>query len=308
MGDSRRKGNRTKQKPLAKTARRKEYAPYPFGRHVRSLSAPWEVSRVPLACGLVKPTGSKGEQAEHALLRELLQDGVVPAGVKRVVVVAEAAYPARAKRQARPARQGFLVSACPRTGQLPTGQPLRPVVTPLPLHPDRKVRVPLLLSPPRRRVFWPVAQRAPWRQGGAVTVGLSRRRRTDSPTHPKLRVTKLPQATAPTPVAGYRRRGPVALFFQEGQGALGGGHHQVTQEAARVERAVAVALLADWLLLRWRAKHSKPGTSWSAFPLTPQFAWELGARQLKRVARQDGRKEVKLRLAAKEEVHLRLAA
>jgi ATP-dependent Clp protease ATP-binding subunit ClpA len=81
-----------------------------------------------------------------------------------------------------------------------------------------------------------------------------------------------------------------------------------TKDAARVERSVAVALMAYLLLLRLRAKHIKPGTSWSAFTLKQQFAWEMGARQLKRVARQEVRKEVKLQLAAKEETHLRLAA
>ena len=121
-------------------------------------------------------------------------------------------------------------------------------------------------------------------------------------------MTKLPQATAHTTVAGYLRRWPVALFFKAGKGALGVGQHQVTKAAARVARSVAVALMAYWRLRRVRAKHIKPGTSWRAFTLKPQFAWEMGARQLKRGARQEVRKEVKLQLAAKAETHLRLAA
>jgi hypothetical protein len=306
--DSTRKGKRTKQNPLAKKARLNEYAPYTFGLHVVILIAQWDVYRVPLAFRLVQPKGSKGYQSENALFREMLQEVVVPAWVKRVVVVADAAYPSRANLQAIQARHWFFVIALPRTWKLANGQHLRDVVTHLPIHHYRKVCLPLLVPSARRRVFWTFAKRAQLRQVGDVTVGLSRRRRNDSPKHTKLLVTNLPQATAHTTVAVYLRRWPVELFFKEWKGAIGVGQPQVTKDAARVERSVAIALMAYLLWLRLRAKHLNPGTSWSAFTLKQQFAWEMGARQLKRVARQEVRKEVKLQLAAKEETHLRLAA
>jgi hypothetical protein len=306
--DSTLKGKRTKQNPLAKKARLNEYAPYTFGLHVVILIAQWDVYRVPLAFRLVQPKGSKGYQSENALFREMLQVVVVPAWCKTVVVVADAAYPSRANLQAIQARHWFFVLAFPRTWKLANGQHLRDVVTHLPIHHYRKVCLPLLVPSARRRVFWTFAKRAQLRQVGDVTVVLSRRRRNDSPKHTKLLVTNLPQATAHTTVAVYLRRWPVELFFKEWKGAIGVGQHQVTKAAARVERSVAVALMAYLLLLRLRAKHIKPGTSWSAFTLKQQFAWEMGARQLKRVARQEVRKEVKLQLAAKEETHLRLAA
>lgn len=306
--DSTLKGKRTKQNPLAKKARLNEYAPYTFGLHVVILIAQWDVYRVPLAFRLVQPKGSKGYQSENALFREMLQEVVVPAWVKRVVVVADAAYPSRANLQAIQARHWFFVIAFPRTWKLANGQHLRDVVSHLPIHHYRKVCLPLLVPSARRRVFWTFAKRAQLRQVGDVTVVLSRRRRNDSPKHTKLLVTNLPQATAHTTVAVYLRRWPVELFFKEWKGAIGVGQHQVTKDAARVERSVAVALMAYLLLLRLRAKHIKPGTSWSAFTLKQQCAWEMGARQLKRVARQEVRKEVKLQLAAKEETHLRLAA
>jgi len=165
----------------------------------------------------------------------------------------------------------------------------------------------LLASSPRRRVFWTFAKRARLRQVGDVTVVLSRRRRNDSPKHTKLLVTNLPQATAHTTVAVYLRRWPVELCIKELKGVVGLGQHQVTKEAARVERSIAVALMAYLLLLRLRAKQIKPGSSWSAFTLKQQFAWAVGTRQLKGVARQEARKKAQLRLAPKE-VQLRLAA
>jgi Transposase DDE domain len=305
--DSTRKGNRTKKNPWAKKSRLNEYAPYTFGLHVVILIAQGNVYRVPLAFRLVKPQGSKGYQSENALFREMLQEVVLPAWCKLVVVVADAAYPSRANLQAIQARHGFFVIAFPRTWQLMNGQHLRDVATHLPTHHYRKVCLPLLVPSARRRVFWTFAKRAPLRQVGDVTVVLSRRRRNDSPKQTKLLVTDLPQATAHTTVACYLRRWPVELCIKELKGAVGLGQSQVTKEAARVERSVAVAVMAYLLLLRLRAKQIKPGTSGSAFTLKPGLAWDWGARQLKRTARQEARREVRMRPTA-QEVQLRLAA
>jgi hypothetical protein len=305
--DSTRKEKRSKKNPLAKKGRLTEYAPYTVGLHVVLLIAQGEVYRVPLAFRLVKPTGSTGYQSENARFGEMLQDLILPAWCKKVGVVADTAYPSRANRQAIQARGWFFGIAFPRTWKLAKGQDLRDIVTHLPIHPYRQVRVPLVVPSARRRVFWTFAKRAELRQVGDVTVVLSRRRRNESPKHPKLLVTNLPQATAHLTVALYLRRWPVELCVKELKGVVGLGQHQVTKDAARVERSVAVAFRAYLLLLRLRAQQIKPGRSWSAFTLKPQFAWEVGARQLKRVARQEARKEMRLR-PAPQEVPLRLAA
>ena len=305
--DSTLKGKRGKKNPLAKKGRLNEYTPFTFGLHVVLLIAQWDVYRVPLAFRLVKPKGSAGYQAANALFREMLQEVVVPAWCKRVVVVADAAYPSRTNLQAIPARGWFFVMAFPQTWKLTNGQYLRDVVTHLPIHHYRQVRVPLVVPNPRRRVLWTFAKRAELRQVGDVTVVLSRRRRNDSPKHTKLLVTNLPQATAHLTVALYLRRWPVELCIKELKSVVGLGQHQVTKDAARVERSVAVAVMAYLLLLRLRAKQIKSGSSWSAFTLKQHFAWEVGARQLKRVARQEARQEVQRRFTTKEP-QLRLAA
>jgi hypothetical protein len=305
--DSTLKGKRSKQNPLAKEARLNEYAPYTWGLHVVILIAQWEVYRVPLAFRIVKPKGSKGYQSENTLFREMLQEVILPAWCKKVVVVADAAYASRANLQAIQARQWYFVLAFPRTWKLANGQHLRALLTHLPIHHYRQVRVPLLVPSARRRVFWAFAKPAKLRQGGDVTVVLSRRRRNDSPNHTKLLVTNLPQAPAHTTVAVYLRRWPVELCIKELKGAIGLGHHQVTKDAARVERSVAVALMAYLLLLRLRAKQIQPGRSWSAFTLKQGLAWDWGARQLHRSARQEVRKAMRLHLAPKE-VPMRLAA
>jgi hypothetical protein len=305
--DSTLKGKRSKLNPLATKGRLNEYAPYTFGLHAVILMAQWDVYRVPLAFRLVKPKGSKGYQSENALFREMLQEVILPAWCKKVVVVADAAYPSRANLQALQARQWYFVIAFPRTWKLANGQYLRDIVTHLPVHYYRQVRVPLVVPSTRRRVFWTFAKRAELRQVGDVTVVLSRRRRNDSPRHTKLLVTNLPQATAHLTVTLYLRRWPVELCIKELKGVVGLGQHQVTKDAARVERSVAAAVMAYLLLLRLQAKRIKPGSSWSAFTLKQELAWDWGARQLHRRARQEARKEVRVRIAPKE-APMRLAA
>ena len=125
--------------------------------------------------------------------------------------------------------------------------------------------------------------------------------------HTKLLVTKLPQATAHLTVALYLRRWPVELCIKELKSVVGLGQHQVTKDVARVERSVAVAVMAYLLLLRLRAKQIKPGTSWSAFTLKQELAWEWGIDHLHRTVRQEARKEIRRQRTA-EPPPLRLAA
>src|SRR5262249_18765989 len=136
---------------------------------------------------------------------------------------------------------------------------------------------------------------------------LRRRRRNERPKHTKLLVTNLPQTTAHLTVALYLRRWPVELCIKELKSVVGLGQHQVTKAAARVERSVAIAVMAYLRLLRLRAKQIRPGTSWRAFTLKQQLAWEWGTTQLPRTIRQETRKEIR-RHQAVEPLPLRLAA
>jgi DDE family transposase len=305
--DSTLKGKRGKKNPLAKKGRLNEYAPFTFGLHVVILIAQWDVYRIPLAFRLVKPKGRPGYQSENALFREMLGEVLLPAWCKKVVVVADAAYPSRTNLQAIQARGWYFVIAFPRTWKLANGQYLRDVVTHLPIQHYRQVRVSLVVPMPRRRVFWTFAKQAQLAHVGEVTVVLSRRRRNESPKHTKLLVTNLPHATAHLTVALYLRRWPVELCIKELKRVVGLGQHHVTKDTARVERSVAVAVMAYLLLLRLRAKQIKPGSSWSAFTLKQELAWEWGTRQLRRTVDKKVRKEIR-RQRTIEPPPLRLAA
>ena len=297
--DSTLKGKRTKKNPLVKKGRLNEHAPFTWGLHVVLLIAQWDIYRIPLDFRLVKPKKCKDYRSENTLFREMLEAFVPPPWCKAVIVVADAAYASRDNLKAIQARRWFFVIAFPRTWKLANGQHLRDIVTHLPRHHYRQVRVPALVSTHRHRSFWTFVKSAHLRHIGDVTVLLSRRRRNDGPKQTKLLVTNLPMASARLIVMIYLRRWPVEICFKELKSGLGLGQAQVTKDPARVERSVAVTLMAYLVLLRLQATHIKPGTAWSIFALKQRFAWEIGAQQIKRTTQQQTLKEIKkLKLAA----------
>ena len=298
VADSTLKGKRTQKNPWAKAWRLNEYRPYTFGLHIVVLLAQWDVYRIPLAFRLVQRKGSKGYQSENALFRQMLEELVLPRWCSKVIVVADAAYASRQNLQAIQARHWGFVIAFPRTWKFADGHSLRDRAAHLPHIYYRKVRLPLVGSRARYRVFWTFAKPVTLREVGDVTVVLSKRRRNDGPKPTKVLVTNLPQATAHGTVATYLRRWPVEQFFKEWKEVVGVGQHQVTRDAARVERSVAVTLMAYLVLLRVRARDIRPGQPWSAFALKHHFAWEVSAQHFRRCAQQQARRELKLRLAA----------
>jgi hypothetical protein len=67
----------------------------------------------------------------------------------------------------------------------------------------------------------------------------------------------------------------IELLFKELKRVVGLGQHQVTKTADRVDRSVAVAIMAFLLLLKLRAQDVPANRPWSAFCLQRAFAWEV---------------------------------
>jgi hypothetical protein len=88
------------------------------------------------------------------------------------------------------------------------------------------------------------------------------------------------------------------LLVKELKGVVGMGQYQVTKQADRVERSVAVAIMAYLLLLRLRAKDIPTDRPWSAFRLQRAFAWEVMAAQCERSAHPMARKWLQMCNAA----------
>jgi hypothetical protein len=129
------------------------------------------------------------------------------------------------------------------------------------------------------------------RHRGDVPGVLSQCRRHDGPKQTKILVTNRPETVPAREIVGvYRRRWWVERLMKELKGVVGLGQHQVTKQVDRVERAVAVAIMASLLLLTLRAQDIPADRPWSAFQRQRAFAWEVVQAQSERSARRMARK------------------
>jgi len=298
VGDSTLKGKRGAKHPVAQKTRLSQHHPYVFGFRIVLLMAQWGVYRIPVDFALVRRTDDPGYQPENALFRQMLQDFRPPAWCQEVIVIGDAAYASRPNMALIQALGYWYVFALPRTWKFTNGKTLKALVTHLPRWWYSRICLPTI-SGPRRRTFWVYAKRVRLRHLGDVTVVLSKCRRNDGPKHTKILVTNLPElVTARQIVAIYLRRWWVELLVKELKGVVGMGQHQVTKQVDRVERSVAVAIMAYLLLLKLRAQDIPADRPWSAFRLQRAFAWEIMQAQCERSAWQIARRWLQLGKAA----------
>jgi hypothetical protein len=296
--DSTLKGKRGPKHPVAQKTRLSQHHPYVFGFRIVVLMAQWGVYRVPVDFALLKRKGTPGYQTENALFRQMLQAFQPPAWCQEVVVVADAAYASQANLALIQELGYWYVFALPRTWKFTNGKALKALVTHLPRWWYAQIRIPTV-NGQRRRTYWVYAKRVRLRHLGDVTVVLSKCRRNDGPKQTKILVTNLPESVAARRiVAVYLRRWWVELLFKELKGVVGLGQHQVTKKADRVERSVAVAIMAYLLLLKLRAQDIPAERPWSAFHLQRALTWEVIQAQCERSAHQLARKSLQLGKAA----------
>jgi hypothetical protein len=126
-------------------------------------------------------------------------------------------------------------------------------------------------------------------------VVLRKCRRNNGPKQTKILVTNLPETVTVREIVGaYLRRWWVGLLFKGLKGVVGVGQHQVTKQLGRVERSVAVAIMAYLLLLKLRAQDIPTDRPGSASSLQRALAREVLQAQCKRSARQMARKWLRL--------------
>jgi Transposase DDE domain len=290
--------DKTGQKhPLAKKGRLHEYAPYIFGLHIVVVMLQWGNYRIPGDFEIVRRKGQPYYRSENRLLRWMLGRFQRPSWAEMVIVVAAAAFASKANIQLIRQRGYFFVMAFARTWGFDNGQALKALVTHLPKKHYRRCWVPLD-EPGRRRTYWTYTKRARLRHIGDVTIILSKKRRNDGPKATKILVTNLPDVTARQVVDVYRRRWTVELLIKALKGATGLGQHQVTKDPQRVERSVAMSVMAYLVIVKFRAQDIPEQGSWSLFTLKQNFTWQLAQGQLERAADQRLRKALQEREAA----------
>ena len=90
---------------------------------------------------------------------------------------------------------------------------------------------------------------------------------------------------ARTIVALFQRRWYVELLIWEMKSGLGMGQHQVTKSVERVERSIAISVLAYLMLIKLQAQDIPQEGAWSLFQLKQDFAWKAAQEQVERSAR-----------------------
>jgi hypothetical protein len=241
----------------------------------------WGNYRLPVAFELVRRKDDPHDSSEHRLFRWMLVRFRRPAWAETVVVVADAAFAAKANVRLIQHRGYCFVMALARTWCVENGHSLKDLVTHLPKHHDRRCWV-LLDEPGRRRTYWTFTKRARLRHVGDVPIILSTKRRHDGPKPTKILVTNLPDVRARQVVDSYRRRWSVELLIKELKGATGLGQHQVTKDPQRVERSVAMSVMAYLMMVKFRAQNIPEQGPWSLLTLKQHFTWQLGQAQIER--------------------------
>ena len=278
IGDGTYKDKTAKKHPLVKKGRLTSYGPYLFGLQIVLLMIGWGNYRIPVDMEIVRPKGHLDHHSPNALFRQMLRRFQPPRWAKRVIVLADAEFPSKETLKLIQERKFFFVMSLARTWKFEDGHSLKDLVTHI--RKDCFTKTWFINSQARRRVYWAYLKKTRLRHIGDVTVVLSKKRRNSGPKATKILVTNLPEVNRRTVIALYSRRWNVELLIKELKGATGMGQAQVTKEPRRVERSVALSLMAYLMLLRFRHTDIPAQGAWSAFTLKRNFAWEIMQQQI----------------------------
>lgn len=276
--DTTRKEKTGEKQPLAYTTRTGKFEPYRFGHSVVLLLASWGGFRVPVAVRVLNPR-MRGHQ--NLLAREMLRKVKLPAWCQQVIVEADAGFAAKPTLRLITELGYFYVCALPRTWKLVSGTHLSDLARHLPKHLYR--RVASYKPNGRRRDYWTFRKSAKLSVLGDVTLILSKRRFNDPPRNIKLLVTNLPEASTGEILSHFARRWMVEVTFKELKSGLHLGQMQVTKEERRIQRSVALPVMAYLLLLRLYGLELKPEQGASLFALKQRFVEEAYEGQISRI-------------------------
>ena len=278
IGDGTYKDKTAKKHPLVKKGRLTSYGPYLWGLQIVVLMLHWGPYRIPVDMAVVRPKGHPHHHSSNTLFRQMLRRFQPPGWAQRVIVLADAEFPSKETLKLIQERNFFFVMSLARTWKFDDGHALKDLVTHI--RKDRFRKTWFIDSQARRRVYWAFLKTTRLRHLGDVTVVLSKKRRNSGPKNTKILVTNLPDVNCRTVIALYARRWNVELLIKELKGVTGLGQAQVTKEPRRVERSVALSLMAYLMLLRFRHTDIPTQGAWSAFTLKRNFIWEIMQQQI----------------------------
>jgi DDE family transposase len=283
--DKTRKDKRGRKHPLGLVTRDSAHAPYHFGFEMVLLIASWDRCRIPIGIALMDPK-VKGHQ--NILFRHMLETVELPSWVRQVIVLGDAGFAANPTLQLIEKKGWTYVFAMARNRKLTNGKYVSDLMRHLPksCYSRRAIYKP----DGRRCDYWVFQKRATLHNLGDVTIVLSKKRRNAGPNRVRLFVINLKDVKASTVLSRYAWRWGVEITIKELKGGLHLGQMQVTRDADRVARSVALSVCAYLLLVRLYGRDDASGQPWSLFRLKQRFRADLMREQIDRVERKWKRK------------------
>lgn len=296
IGDGTYKGKTGHKHPLAKKGRIRTGGPYLFGLHIIIVMLHWNSYRIPIDFEIVRKKGTKDYQTPNRLFRQMLDRLKPPVWTTKLMVLADSEFASKDTLCWIKAKGYFFVMSLSRTWKFADDRAVKDLVRHLPRSRYRKSWI--QRADGRRRVFWTYRKSACLRHIGHVTMVLSKLRRNDGPKSTSILVTNLPDMKVKQILTIYARRWHIELLIKELKGTTALGQAQVTKQADRVERSVALSLMAYLLLLLATWKQVPIKGSWSAFALKQSLIWQIAKEQWDHTLKRTIQKYEKLPVAA----------
>ena len=283
--DKTRKDKRGRKHPLGLVTRDSAHSPYQFGFEMVLLIASWDHYRIPIRIAVMDPQ-VKGHQ--NILFRHLLETVELPSWVRHVIVSGDAGFAANPTLKLIVHKGWTYVFAMARNRKFTNGKYVSDLMRHLPksCYSRRAIHKP----DGRRCDYWVFQKRATLHNLGDVTIVLSKKRRNSGPNQVRLFVTNLDGVTASTVLSLYAWRWGVEVTIKELKGGLHLGRMQVTRDADRVARSVALSVCAYLLLVRLYGREEAMGQPWSLFRLKQRFHADLMREEIDRTERKWQRK------------------
>jgi hypothetical protein len=283
--DKTRKDKRGRKHPLGLVTRESKSSPYHFGFEMVLLIASWDHFRIPIRLAVMDPK-IKGHQ--NILFRQMLETVHLPSWVREVIVSGDAGFAANLRLQLIEKKGWTYVFAMARNRKFTNGKYVSDLMRYLPKSSYRRRAI---YKPDGRRCdYWVFEKRATLHNLGDVTMVLSKKRRNAGPNQVRLCVTNLEGVKASTVLSLYAWRWGVEVTIKELKGGLHLGQMQVTRDADRVARSVALSVCAYLLLARLYGRDAKLGQPWSLFRLKQRFQADLMREEINRTERKWKRK------------------
>jgi len=283
--DKTRKDKCGRKHPLGLVNRDSAHSPYHFGFEMVLLIASWDRYRIPLRLAVMDPK-VKGHQ--NILFRHMLETVHLPSWVGEVVVSGDGGFAANPTLKLIEKKGWTYVFAMARNRKLTNGKYVSDLMRHLPKSAYRRRAT---YKPDGRRCdYWVFEKRATLHNLGDVTIVLSKKRRNAGPNQVRLFVTNLQDVKASTVLGLYAWRWGVEVTIKELKGGLHLGRMQVTRDADRVARSVALSVCAYLLLVRLYGGDKESGQPWSLFRLKQRFHADLMREEIDRTERKWKRK------------------